>query len=109
VPSLERLLDIPGIEVAGVVTQPDRPRGRSRSTLMPPPVKEAALAAGLPVLQPDSPRDRDFIDAVTAMAPDIGIVVAYGHLLRPELLSIPRLGMVNVHASLLPRWRGAAP
>jgi methionyl-tRNA formyltransferase len=108
VPSLEALRRA-GIEVIAVVTQPDRPRGRSHSTLLPCPVKAAALESGLPVLTPENPRDPEFMAALTALAPDLGVVVAYGHLLRPALLAIPRLGLVNVHASILPRWRGAAP
>lgn len=108
VPSLEALRRA-GVEVIAVVTQPDRPRGRSHSTLLPCPVKAAALEAGLPVFTPENPRDPDFMAALTALAPDLGVVVAYGHLLRPALLAIPRLGLVNVHASILPRWRGAAP
>lgn len=108
VPSLEALLGA-GHDVAAVVTQPDRAQGRSRSTLVPPPVKVRALAAGLPVLQPERPRGDEFHRALAAFAPDLGVVVAYGHLLRPEILAVPRLGMVNVHGSLLPRWRGAAP
>ncbi|MCU0621905.1 MAG: methionyl-tRNA formyltransferase, partial [Gemmatimonadales bacterium] len=108
VPSLQALLDA-GHEVVAVVTQPDRPQGRSRSVLVPSPVKQRALAAGLPVLQPDKPVGDDFVAALTALRPDIGVVAAYGHLLRPHVLAIPSLGMINVHASLLPRWRGAAP
>jgi len=108
VASLEALLAA-GIDVAAVVTQPDRPRTRSHSTLVPSPVKQRAAAAGIPVLQPDRPRGDDFLRQVRELRADLGIVVAYGHLLRQELLDIPRLGMVNVHASLLPRWRGAAP
>lgn len=108
VPSLTALLDH-GVDVAAVVTQPDRPRGRSHSTLVPPPVKQVAVARGITVLQPERPRGEDFLGAMRALHADLGVVVAYGHLLRAELLAIPRLGMVNVHASLLPRWRGAAP
>ncbi|HET9134633.1 MAG TPA: methionyl-tRNA formyltransferase [Gemmatimonadales bacterium] len=108
VPSLAALQRA-GHDVALVVTQPDRPRGRHHSALEPCPVKAAALAAGLPVLSPERPRGEEFLAAVRDAQPDLGVVVAYGHLLRPELLAIPRLGMVNVHASLLPRWRGAAP
>lgn len=107
VPSLASLINT--ADVAAVVTQPDRPRGRSHSTLAPSPVKQRALEAGIPVLQPDRPRDSQFYQQVRELQPDIAVVVAYGHLLRPELLAIPRLGFVNVHASLLPRWRGAAP
>ena len=92
-----------------VVTQPDRPHPRHHTQTVPPPVKVTATAAGIPVLQPDRPRGDDFYHQLRALNADLGVVVAYGHLLRPELLAIPRLGLVNVHASLLPRWRGAAP
>jgi methionyl-tRNA formyltransferase len=108
VPSLEALLDL-GEQVVMVVTQPDRPKSRSHSTLIPPPVKTRALAAGLPVLQPERPTGEEFLAALRGVEPDLGVVVAYGHILRPAVLGIPRLGMINVHASLLPRWRGAAP
>lgn len=108
VPSLGALLG-EGFDVLAVVTPPDRPRGRSRSSLVPPPVKLAAEAEGLPVLQPEHPTDSDFVAAVRELVPDVGVVVAYGHLLRPELLAIPPRGMVNVHPSLLPELRGAAP
>ena len=108
VPSLSALLEA-DVEVAAVVTQPDRPAGRSHSLLIPPAVKQAAQASGLPVWQPEQPRDTAFYQRVRDLHPDLGVVVAYGHLLRPELLEIPRFGLVNVHASLLPRWRGAAP
>lgn len=95
--------------VAGVVTQPDKPQGRSRSELIPPPVKVAAQAAGIPVLQPVRPIGDVFTASLRRLEPDLGIVVAYGHILRPEVLSVPPRGMINVHASLLPRHRGAAP
>jgi methionyl-tRNA formyltransferase len=95
--------------VAGVVTQPDRPQGRSRSTLVPPAVKLAALEAGLPVLQPARPVGDLFLAGLRRLEPDLGVVVAYGHILRREVLELPARGMVNVHASLLPRFRGAAP
>ena len=108
VPSLSALLDS-GFDVAAVVTQPDRPKGRSHSTLVPPPVKVRAREAGIPVLQPERPRGDTFYNEIRALRADLGVVVAYGHLLTPELLAIPRLDCVNVHASLLPRWRGAAP
>lgn len=108
VPSLEALLAA-GHEVVAVVTQPDRPHPRHHTQTVPPPVKVTATAAGIPVLQPDRPRGDDFYHQLRALNADLGVVVAYGHLLRPELLAIPRLGLVNVHASLLPRWRGAAP
>lgn len=107
VPSLRALLE-EGFDVAAVVCQPDRPQGRSRSRTVPPPVKVVALDEDLPVLQPEQPVG-PFADELRAFQPDIGIVVAYGHILRPEILAIPRLGMLNLHASLLPRLRGAAP
>jgi methionyl-tRNA formyltransferase len=96
-------------EVVGVVTQPDRPKGRSRSTLVPSPVKVIALEEGIPIFQPERARDPEFIAQIRALAPDISVVVAYGQLLSQEIIDIPRLGTVNIHASLLPRWRGAAP
>ncbi|MBW8772020.1 MAG: methionyl-tRNA formyltransferase [Gemmatimonadetes bacterium] len=108
VPSLEALLKA-RFQVVLVVTQPDRPQGRSRSTLVPPAVKSVALAAGLDVLQPDRPVGDVFHKALEHAKPDVGVVVAYGHILKPEILAVPRLGMINVHASLLPRLRGAAP
>jgi len=95
--------------VAGVVTQPDKPQGRSRSTLVPPPVKTAALEAGLPVLQPAKPVGDLFLAGLRRLEADLGVVVAYGHILRREVLDVPPRGMINVHASLLPRFRGAAP
>ena len=108
VPSL-RALQEAGHEVVAVVTQPDRSHGRSRSVVVAPPVKLVADKTGLPVLQPDKPVGVQLIDQLTALGADLGVVVAYGHILRPQVLVIPRLGMINVHASLLPRWRGAAP
>lgn len=95
--------------IAGVVTQPDRPQGRSRSTLVPPPVKALALTEGLTVLQPARPVGDLFLAALRRLEADLGVVVAYGHILRPEVLAVPPRGMINVHASLLPRFRGAAP
>jgi methionyl-tRNA formyltransferase len=108
VPSLRALVG-EGFDVQAVVTQPDRPQGRSRSTTVQTPVKVAAIAEGLEVLQPDRPTDADFVRRIQSLAPDVGVVVAYGHILKPELLQIPRRGMVNVHPSLLPVLRGAAP
>jgi methionyl-tRNA formyltransferase len=108
VPSLRALVG-EGFDVAAVVTQPDAPQGRSRSQLMPPPVKVAAEAEGLTVLQPDKPTDSAFLQNLRDLRPDVGVVVAYGHILKPELLAIPPRGMVNVHPSLLPGLRGAAP
>ncbi len=95
--------------VTGVVTQPDKPQGRSRSELVAPPIKVAAHSAGIPVLQPVRPVGDVFTTSLRRLEPDLGVVVAYGHILRPEVLSIPPWGMINVHASLLPRYRGAAP
>lgn len=108
VPSLQALLQ-GRFTVAGVVTQPDKPQGRSRSELIAPPVKSAALAAGIPVLQPIRPVGDVFTASLRRLEPDLGVVVAYGHILRPEVLGLPSRGMINVHASLLPRHRGAAP
>jgi methionyl-tRNA formyltransferase len=99
-----------GFEVVGVVTQPDRAAGRSRSRLTAPPVKLAALDEGIePVLQPEKPRGDDFLAQLRALEPELSVVVAYGHILIDEVISLPRLGTVNVHASLLPKLRGAAP
>ena len=81
----------------------------SHSRAAPPPVKQRAITAGIAVLQPERPKGAPFLDSMRALMPDLGVVVAYGDLLSSELLDLPRLGMVNVHASLLPRWRGAAP
>ena len=98
-----------GFDVIGVVTQPDRPVGRSRSKLQAPPVKEIALAESIPVLQPERPRGDEFVTQLQALAPDISVVVAYGHILPTEVIDLPRLGTINIHASLLPKLRGAAP
>lgn len=108
VPSLRALVG-EGFDVAAVVTQPDKPHGRSRSSTVPPPVKVVALEEGLTVLQPPRPNEASAIDQVRRIEPQLGIVVAYGHILKPELLSVPPRGMLNVHASLLPELRGAAP
>lgn len=107
VPSLEALLAA-GQDVVAVYTQPDRPAGRGRK-LTPSPVKAAALAQGLPVLQPPTLRDEGAVADLRALAADLMVVVAYGLLLPQAVLDAPRMGCVNVHASLLPRWRGAAP
>ena len=84
--------------LAGVVTQPDKPQGRSRSTLVPPPVKVAALEAGIQVLQPARPVGDLFLASLRRLEADLGVVVAYGHILRREVLDAPTLGMINVHA-----------
>jgi len=94
--------------VVGVVCQPDRPRGRGLA-VSPPEVKRVALQRGLPVLQPERLRDAAFQDALRALAPDVVVVAAYGKILPREILDLPPHGCVNVHASLLPRHRGAAP
>ncbi|MFF2093605.1 methionyl-tRNA formyltransferase [Paenibacillus sp. NPDC058174] len=107
VPSL-RLLMEQGYEVVAVVTQPDRPKGRKR-TLTPPPVKEAALGYGLPVLQPERMRSEEAVAAVAAYEPELIVTAAYGQILPKGVLELPRLGCINVHGSLLPKYRGGAP
>lgn len=97
-----------GFEVCGVVTRPDRPVGRER-TMTAPAVKQIAIAEGLPLFQPASPREEDFHELIEAIAPDISVVVAYGHILPRGIIELPRLGTLNIHASLLPALRGAAP
>jgi len=106
VPSLRALAG--NYTVAGVITQPDRPAGRGRA-LRPPPVKDMATALGLPVLQPASPHSPEVLSQIAGWQPDVLVVAAYGRILRPALLSLPPSGCLNVHASLLPRWRGASP
>lgn len=106
VPALEAI--IASGHLVGVVTQPDRPAGRGKK-MTPPPVKTTAVAAGVPVYQPASLRPQASIEPIAAWQPDLIIVAAFGQILRPHLLELPRLGCVNVHASLLPRWRGASP
>jgi methionyl-tRNA formyltransferase len=105
--SLRRLLD-DGFEVVGVFTQPDKPRGRGME-LSASPVKELALSRGLPVFQPEKMRDGTALEALRGLHPDILAVVAYGRILPPEILELPKYGAVNVHGSLLPKYRGAAP
>jgi len=107
VPTLQRLL-ASRHAVALVVSQPDRPKGRGQH-FVHTATKEVALAHGVPVLQPEHLRDEAFLRAVGDLRPDLGVVAAYGRLLPDALLAIPRLGMINVHGSILPRWRGAAP
>ncbi|HEV8600412.1 MAG TPA: methionyl-tRNA formyltransferase [Gemmatimonadales bacterium] len=108
VPSLQALL-AERAQVVGVVTRPDKPKGRSWSTLLPSPVKQLADRHGLPVLQPERPTGDVFLAALRHWHPELGVVVAYGHLLRAEVIALPTRGMLNVHASLLPHLRGAAP
>lgn len=107
-PPLRALLG-EGFDVVGVVTQPDRPVGRSRSTLQPSPVKQVAVAEGLPVLQPEKPRGDDFLTQLRALEPDMSVVVAYGNILPRDVIDLPPRGTLNIHASLLPDYRGAAP
>ncbi len=106
-PTLKTLIER-GEQVVAVVTQPDRPKGRGQQTL-PPPVKTLALKHGIPVMQPLKVRHPDAIEEIRALKPDLIVVVAFGQILPKALLEIPRSGCVNVHASLLPRYRGAAP
>jgi methionyl-tRNA formyltransferase len=107
-PALRALLG-EGLDVVGVVTRPDRPQGRHRSAPTPPPVKRVAIDEDMLVLQPERPRGEEFLAALRELAPDISVVVAYGHILPREVIDAPPLGTLNIHASLLPRWRGAAP
>lgn len=106
VPSLKKLIETQ--EVVGVVTQPDRPAGRGRQ-LKPSPVKVAALSANIPIYQPPSLRKRTSAQPLHDWNPDLIIVAAFGQILRNHVLNLPRFGCLNVHASLLPRWRGASP
>jgi len=96
-------------DVVGVVTQPDKPVGRSRSTLEAPPVKKMAIEEGIPVFQPERPRGDEFMAQIGALEPDVSVVVAYGHILSQQVIDLPRLGTINIHASLLPKLRGAGP
>lgn len=107
VPSLRKLLESPH-HVCGVVTQPDRARGRGQKVANTP-VKALAVASGLPRIQPERLREPDVQHTLTEWKPDLGVVAAYGKLIPDSLLSLPRFGMINVHASLLPKYRGAAP
>ena len=95
-------------EVVAVVTQTDKPKGRGHEMAFPP-VKEVALAAGIPVLQPQRARDEAFIEELKSYQPDIILVAAYGKLLPKAVLDMPKFGCINVHASLLPKYRGASP
>jgi methionyl-tRNA formyltransferase len=106
-PTLQTLIER-NEQILAVVTQPDRPKGRGQK-LMPPPVKEVALRHGIPVRQPAKVRDPVFMAEILALKPDLVVVVAFGQILPKALLDIPKHGCINVHASLLPRYRGAAP
>jgi methionyl-tRNA formyltransferase len=107
VPSVEALLKSED-EVVGIVTQPDRPKGRGHS-LVPPPVKVIAQRRGIPLLQPLKIKTPDFLDALAAWKPDLIVVTAFGRILHAPILNLPPKGCVNVHGSLLPKYRGAAP
>ena len=107
VPTLSALLDSRH-QVVGVVTQPDRPRGRGQK-ITAAPVKALAVERGLPVLQPPTLRDNAITADLQTWQPDVGVVAAYGQLIPKALLAVPRFGMINVHPSLLPKYRGAAP
>lgn len=107
-PALRALLG-EGFDVVAVVTQPDRPVGRSRTTVQAPPVKLAAREDRITVLQPEKPRGAQFVDQLRALEPDLSVVVAYGHILPREVIDLPKRGTINIHASLLPLLRGAAP
>ena len=106
--SLEKLAGEPQFEITAVVTQPDKPSGRDLK-LQSPPVKKLAQKFNLPVLQPSKARDEHFISELRAAKPDLIVVVAYGHILPQAILDLPRFGCLNVHTSLLPKYRGAAP
>lgn len=107
IPSLRALLDS-GEDVVAVVTRPDRAKGRGRR-LSSPPVKELAVARGLTIMQPSAVRSAAFADELSSLRPEVIVVVAYGRIIPPQVLELPPLGCINVHASLLPRYRGAAP
>lgn len=104
---LKKILD-DGFDVVGVYTQPDRPRGRGMKW-MPSPVKQVALDAGIPVFQPESFREEGAVETLRALNPDVCAVVAYGRILPQTVLDVPKLGCINIHASLLPKYRGSAP
>lgn len=106
--SLNALMQQAALHVAAVVTQPDRPKGRDLK-LQPPPVKTLALRFGLPILQPERARNEPFIQELKAFQPELIVVAAYGQILPPAVLALPRFGCLNVHTSLLPKYRGAAP
>jgi len=107
-PSLRRLIAEPDFEIAGVVTQPDRPRGRGRE-IQSSPVKQTAVAAGIPVYQPEKIKSDEAYEHLKRLAPDAVVIIAYGQIVSQRLIDIPRLGWINVHGSLLPKYRGAAP
>lgn len=105
--TLEEIV-LAGHEVVGVVTQPDKPKGRGK-TLMPTPVKEVAMKYNLPVYQPKKVREPEFVEVLRGLKPDVMVVAAFGQIISKEILEMPKYGCINVHASLLPAYRGAAP
>jgi methionyl-tRNA formyltransferase len=107
-PTLRQLLAQPDFKIEGVVTQPDRPRGRGHETSSSP-VKAAALEAGSAVYQPEKIKSESAFDFFKRLAPDVVVIIAYGQIIPPSLIELPRLGWINLHGSLLPRYRGAAP
>jgi methionyl-tRNA formyltransferase len=107
-PSLDYLRKEPDVEIVGVVTQPDRPRGRGQH-LHGSPVKEAALAAEIPIYQPERIKSDQSYEYFRYLRPDAVVIIAYGQIIPPHLIAVPRLGWINLHASLLPKYRGAAP
>ncbi|NLB51589.1 MAG: methionyl-tRNA formyltransferase [Syntrophomonadaceae bacterium] len=107
VPAMQRLIDTYG-EIVGIVTQPDRPKGRGKK-VMPPPVKELAQSMDIPVFQPLKIKDPEAIEYIASWQPDLIITAAYGQIIPPPLLKLPHAGCINIHASLLPKYRGAAP
>ena len=107
-PSLSALVSAPNHQVVGVITQPDRASGRGRE-LKPPPVKSLALELNIPIMQPEKLRLPEPMEQLRAWAPDLIVVAAFGQILKKDVLEMPHYGCINVHASLLPRWRGAAP
>ncbi len=106
-PAFERLCD-EGMQVIALVTQPDRPQGRKQE-LIPSPIKRAAIGRGIPVEQPENVNAPESLDRIRALSPDLLVTAAYGQILSPELLSLPPLGGINLHGSILPAYRGAAP
>jgi len=106
IPSLQKMIDQQN--VVGVVTQPDRPSGRGK-IMTSPPVKRLALSYGIPVIQPEKLKDPGVFETLISWDPDFVVVVAFGQILRQNVLDLPKLGCINVHGSILPRWRGAAP
>ena len=107
VPPLAAMVNA-GFDVVGVVTQPDKPKGRGKA-LMPTPVKEEALKYNIPIFQPEKVRAQEFVDVLTEINPDIIVVAAFGQIIPKVILELPKFGCINIHASLLPKYRGAAP